>query len=449
MATGRRQFLSSFGRAAITGVTSPLWASLPSQEAMAQSPAGPYKAIVVISLTGGNDSNNMLIPLDTSRYAQYASLRPTLAIPSGACLPLRATPGGGQYGLHPSMPNIASLFNNRRALFVANVGPKDTPSNKAQMLASLNLTPQDMFSHPAGLNQMESASDESLPTSGWGGRIGDLLVSQSGSLPPVINTVSSATFTVGRSVQAIAVRAAVGAAAATSIPSVLTDGVSALASLDSRSPNKLVSQVAALRAQALQQQTLLNQAQLSGVPLSTVFPQTKVGQELYTVANVLKGTRNVIGASRQIFYAQHGPFDTHGTQAVQHNNLLAELDGALGAFMSALSELGLSNQVIVCTLSDFNRTMVENSSQGTDHAWGSHQLILGGGIAGGRILGTYPDLDIGGGMDWTNGSGVWVPTTSVVEMAAGVGAWMGLLPSELQDVFPTLSRFPSGALSLT
>ncbi len=64
--------------------------------------------------------------------------------------------------------------------------------------------------------------------------------------------------------------------------------------------------------------------------------------------------------------------------------------------MDALDDMGMTNSVMICTHSDFNRTMQSNINLGSDHAWGNHQIILGGGIAGGRILGDFPDLELGG-----------------------------------------------------
>ena len=80
---------------------------------------------------------------------------------------------------------------------------------------------------------------------------------------------------------------------------------------------------------------------------------------------------------------------------------------------------------------------------GTDHAWGNHQLVLGGATgSGGQILGTMPDLDLGGTSDLsTQGLGIWIPTTSVTQMAAGIGGWMGLSTSQLATAFPALTQF--------
>ena len=116
--------------------------------------------------------------------------------------------------------------------------------------------------------------------------------------------------------------------------------------------------------------------------------------------------------------------------------------------MAALQEMGLANQVLVCTHSDFNRSITANVSAGSDHAWGNHQIILGGGIRGGRIIGSYPDLDLGGSMD-LNGYDTWIPTLSVSQMAAGIGNWMASFAPQIASVFNDLVNFPGGAISLS
>jgi len=302
-----------------------------------------------------------------------------------------------------------------------------------------------LLPHPAGVNQWESASAEALPSTGWGGRIADLVASQSGTLPPLFDTAGESIFTVGRSVQAISVTGVAGQISM--LPTGIQSAILRIANADGQSHNQIVAAAGTLRVQSMQQQALIAQAQTSGSPLSTVFPTSAFGQAMQAIASVING-RSVIGASRQIFYAQQGLYDTHGSQLGIQNSYLTDLDAGLGAMMLALQEMGLANQVLICTHSDFNRSMLANTSAGSDHAWGNHQLILGGGISGGKIIGTYPDLDLGGSMD-LNGYGTWIPSLSVCQMTGAIGGWMGLSTSQVSAVFPDLSNFSAGAINLT
>ena len=443
----RRNFLGLTGRLGLATATMPLWTSAISRHAFAQSSLSSYKAVVVITLVGGNDGNNMLVPLDGERYSQYARSRPSLALPQGSLLPLSFGSAGANYGLHPSMPNLAKYFNAKEASIVANVGPLSAPATKANLLANPNLMPAALLNHAAGIAQWESASTGLLPSTGWGGRVGDVLAPQSGSLPPVLDAGSASIFTVGNSVQAIAVQADSGPALAVSAS--LNSAILDIANDDANSPNQIVAQAAKLRSRASKEQALLTQAQATGGAFKTIFPAQGFGLVMSTIANVIKG-RAVIGASRQIFYCNQGDYDTHVGQLSAQASNLSELDTALGAFMSAMDELGLRDQVLVCTHSDFNRTMQANTSLGTDHAWGSHQLVLGGLSNGGQVAGTMPDLELGGAHDIaSSGQGIWIPTTSVTQMTGGIGSWMGLTATQLASVFPDLINFGNQVVSLS
>jgi uncharacterized protein (DUF1501 family) len=437
----RRALLKLAARTGMAAASAPLWSHELCLRAFAQN-ASTYKAIVVVTLEGGNDANNMIVPIDNTTYAEYASLRSAVAIPQGQCLPLSGT----NFGFHPSMSNLASLYNAGNALVVANVGPLVQPVTQAQILANSDLLPQELLAHPAGVAQWESASAVATPSTGWGGRMADIMASQSGSLPPLFALGTASIFTVGQFVQGIVMQQG-STTLLTPLPAGINAAILAIAQNDSQAANQLVAQAAQLRVQALNEQTLLAQAQNSGTALTTVFPTTSFGQNMQGIANAING-RSVIGASRQIFYCQIEGFDTHGSQLGMQSSLLSQLDGGIGAFISALLEMGLQNNVMICTHSDFNRTYISNVNAGTDHAWGTHQLVIGGGLKGGRILGTVPVPELGGSAD-LNGYGTWIPTLSVTQMVAGIGSWMGLSASQLATVFPDLPNFSQGALSFS
>ncbi len=439
----RRTFLSRVSKASFAGASAPLWLNLISSQAFAQAGSG-YKAVVLVSLPGGNDGNNMLVPMDGAEYSEYAAIRGVLTIPQGSLNVLQGTTNGKTYGLHPSLVNTAGLYNQKRAAVIANVGPMRAPATKAQILADSTLLPDALLSHPQQLAQWESATTSAAPVTGWGGRMADLFTTQSGSLPALIDAGPSSIFTVGNVVQGIAVQADGGDLVA--LPTGMDAAILAVAQAESQSPNAIISQAAKLRVLSASQQVVLRQAQAAGSGLQTAFPASGFGNVMKTIAQVMGG-RSIVGATRQIFYCTQGGYDTHQSQWPLQAAQLADLDAGLSAFMTALDELGLTDQVLVCTHSDFNRTMQANSTAGTDHAWGNHQMILGGGIQGGRVLGTMPTLELGGSSD-LGGLGTWIPTTSVTQMTAAVGGWMGLNSAQLAGVFPDLANFPTGALAI-
>src|SRR6202042_3105402 len=142
--------------------------------ALAQT-TSDYKALVCIFMFGGNDANNMLVPFDTTGYGNYAAARGALALPQSQLLQLAPQPN---FALHPSMPEMQSLFNSGNAAFLANVGTLLAPTTKAQFQSNHGAQPSNLFSHPdqqlEWQNQMQSAAG----TSGWAGRIADKMNTQ-------------------------------------------------------------------------------------------------------------------------------------------------------------------------------------------------------------------------------------------------------------------------------
>jgi uncharacterized protein (DUF1501 family) len=153
----------------------------------------------------------------------------------------------------------------------------------------------------------------------------------------------------------------------------------------------------------------------------------------------------VLGATRQIFFVSLGGFDTHNDQINRQQTLLTQLSQALSAFHQATVQLGVDGSVTTFTLSDFARTLKPASGGGSDHAWGNHQLILGGAVRGRSTYGTFPTLALGGPDDFTT-EGRWIPTTSTDQYVATLARWFGLSTADLATVVPNLGRFSSSDL---
>ena len=152
-----------------------------------------------------------------------------------------------------------------------------------------------------------------------------------------------------------------------------------------------------------------------------------------------------LGVKRQVFFISMGGHDSHDGQNTAQPDNLSKLANAFLYLDNALSNLGgvdMRGNVTAFTASDFNRTLTSNGD-GTDHAWGGHHFILGGAVKGGDMYGQFPTL----GVDTKTFSNpdmvgsVIIPTTSVDQYAATLGAWFGASTTDLATIFPNLKNF--------
>ncbi len=96
-------------------------------------------------------------------------------------------------------------------------------------------------------------------------------------------------------------------------------------------------------------------------------------------------------------------------------------------------------------MSDFSRTFQPNSNNGSDHAWGSHHMVIGGAVKGGQIYGTYPTLALAGPDD-SGSNGRWVPSTASSQYAATLAQWFGVPAADLPTILPSIGNFSSNNL---
>ncbi len=436
----RRQLLSGLGHTALLSF-------LGKVNVLAQAAPPDYKALVCIFLSGGNDSHNMIVPLNGPNNVAYRAARGSLALPdgNGALIPVQNI-DGVPYGLNPGLQALAPLWSQGALGVVANTGMLVQPVSRPEFLLNAKPVPTNLFSHSDQIQQMQSGVPSASGGTGWGGRAVDQVQGLNGaaSFPSAISIAGPALFCKGSVVQSASLWPGFNLDASgmslwpQSAADARRNGYQQI--LQFNSGLELIQVANHVRQDAI----ALN-AMMSGTSatISTPFPGTSLGQQLQQVAQLIK-LRSSTGMSRQVFFCSLGGFDTHGSQSWQHWDLLRQLSEGLAAFYAATNELGVADRVTSFTLSDFGRTL-QPSGTGTDHGWGSHQLVLGGAVQGGRIHGTFPTLALSGPDD-AGSRGVLIPSTSIDQYGATMAAWLGVPPAQLTSVFPNLANFASPTL---
>jgi len=446
--------------------------SLINSAMAAQGPVSGYKALVCLFLGGGNDANNWIVPTDPEIYNAYAAARGgLLQIPQSALLPM--TVGGNAvrdddglaYGLHPSNTRIQTLFGESKVATILNVGSLVRPTTKTQYNANPAFyRPPQLFSHSDQVTQWQTSIPDQPPTSGWGGRVADIIngvANPSGRISMSVSLGGANTFQVGNVVS----QYQVSTTGAVTLTGALMGGenarVKAMRNIMGLSNVNLQRQAyAGVLDRAIQTGDLLNTSTLDTTNSNfwtTAFPATSIGDQMRMIARLIQA-RGVdkFNMSRQIFFCQIGGFDTHTAQVLSstgtdnvlattgaHYSLLFQVSEAIFAFQRAMEQLGTSDEVTTFTASDFSRTF-PNNSQGSDHGWGGHHIVVGGAVKGGRFRGKLPALAISGPDD--TGTGRWIPTLSVDQHSATLAKWFGVDSSMMSALFPNLSRFSTSDL---
>ncbi len=437
----RRDFLRSSGAAALFAATPGL---AYSQVVGGGGAFDDYRALVCVFLFGGNDSYNMLAPRSDAEYNVYATSRQNLAVPQAGLLAI-TPPGQGavEYGLHPSMSGIQGLFESGSAAFVTNVGPLVEPTTKADFFNTSVTLPPQLFSHNDQQDQWTSLRGTVPSSTGWAGRMADLIRSGVTEQQMATNASLFGTNLMQSADETVAY--VMGPGGPLQFEGFSLDPDSVL--FQQREAFRRIVEAqydtvyergfADVQRRAIDAADTVTAAIDSAPPINAVFPPSQLGTQLNTVARLI-AVRDQLQMKRQVFFVAAGGFDSHDDQNLNQPGLLGDVSDAIAAFYAATAELGVADSVTTFTQSDFARTLTSNGD-GTDHAWGGNQLVVGGAVAGRALYGNYPLLDIGGAEDV--GGGRIIPSTSADQYAATLAKWFGIPDTDLDIVAPSLSNF--------
>lgn len=452
---GRREFLRNTGVAALgaqvvggLGGCSSDTAMNPTTDGDAITIADRERALVFIMLDGGNDSFNMLVPTTAAERAAYERSRSNHALDAAGILGLE----GAGFGLHPSLPKVQSLYGNGELAFLANVGPLVEPVTKEAFLGGSARVPIGLLSHSDQFKHWQTSRPGERINQGWFGAIADVLQPslEDDAVPMGISMAGSNIMQYGR----VSTEYAITAEGSKGLY-VYDDSDPQLRELNRLLRGSFGGLLGATPASAFHRSYLggLRHAQAQheafqqateAIRVNTNFASadgttSPLAAQLKMVARAIKAGP-ALGHRQQTFFLRYIGWDHHDELRRNHARMLGVVDDALAAFQTALRELGIDDQVVTFTGSDFGRTLTSNGN-GTDHGWGGNTLVMGAPVAGGRIYGEYPALTLGSENPLDVGGGVLIPTTATDSLYAELALWFGVAKGDLHKLFPNIERF--------
>ncbi len=331
---------------------------------MASQNGNGRKALVVVQLSGGNDTLNTVVPYNDGHYQDY---RRTVRLDLDQLHPI-----SDDLAFNPSMGPIKSLWDNGKVAVVNGIG-----------------YPNPNRSHFRSMDIWHTALPEDIGTEGWLGRATKELD------PAGENVLTAVNF--GRGLpRALGVRgvpvASVGNLETYGLFPDVEDEVMRKYALEAfakmygggQGRDAVMDFLGQTGTDALKGADILRTAP-EQYESTIEYAQNPIAQSLRSVAQVLfadLGTR--------IFYTQHGSFDTHSGEIVSHKKLWDDVAGGIGDFYADLEECGRQDDVAILVFSEFGRRIKDNGS-GTDHGSGGTAFIIGGEVNGG-LYGEYPSL---------------------------------------------------------
>jgi uncharacterized protein (DUF1501 family) len=344
---------------------------------LAQAQGARSRNLVVLYLSGGNDSLSMLIPYNDPFYY---SRRPILAVPAGRVLQVGADQSRVALGLHPRLTGLKQIFEQGRLALIQRTG-----------------YPNQSRSHFYGTDIWSTADPASAIGSGWLGRYLD-------TLPAPVDPLAGWNTT--RDLPHVLQSSHVAVAAIPNVAgySFASPNSGAEAAAERNAAIRINSHVPIDRpelafvygsAQAALA-TLDRVATVVSYTGTVAYPNSGLGQALKAAAGAMAR-----GIGTKVFYLTTSGFDTHSSQNTNAANgtyytLMATLNDALFAFYTDLRNQGLLDDTLLVTFSEFGRRITENGSLGTDHGAASVMLAVGGRVNGG-LYGTAPVLNLDAG----------------------------------------------------
>mgnify|MGYP000613262263 CR=1 FL=1 len=427
--------------------TPPSGGTVPLPTTLSVTPAN--KSLVFVMLDGGQDSFNMLIPNSAADYNEYQAVRKGLAIPKNELLPLNGFTDarGKSFGLHPSAPELKTLFDQEKLAFVANIGPMTERLDRAKFLAGSASLPVGLMSHSDQFKHWQTSNPGKRVNRGWFGDFADVIQPSKAD-----NKISMNISLAGSNIMqngkesteyAVTKKGSVGLTISSNDPAApdaqlrnaLKAGFESMLSNNYANAPFQDRFLSTVRSAQAQHQVFTDS--ISNIIINSNFSEHELSQQLKMVAKTI-AARHRLGMNQQTFFVRYIGWDHHDELLVNHKRMLAVLSKALGEFQAALANLGLEDEVVTFSGSDFGRTLTSNGN-GSDHGWGGNTIVMGTPVKGGKVYGEFPSLALKSNLD--AGDGIMIPTTSTDQLYAELAMWFGVDKLALPLLFPNISNF--------
>lgn len=429
------------------GAVAPLAVPLQAMGAAVSNPTD-YKALVCIYLAGGNDHWNTLTPLDPDSYKNYAKYRGDLATDSAKLLELKPITDqkGRRAGLHPKLPFLKKLWDEKNLAIIPAIGPMNEPITRAEIANGTKIKPAAVGSHNDGESQWHTLGLEGSRY-GWGGRLMDLLKSSNSS--SLFSSVAAGLYSPWGSGQTTQQFQISGSGIAVNLAGIegaslyqSTSAPAELRKLYTSASSNLLEAAYLDVAQRVTKGSDIAKKAFANTSSFTAYPNRKafLGNALQSIARLID-QRDLLQAKRQIFYVDLRGFDLHSGLLQLHPELLGELNDALAHFFGLLKEKSLSDKVVTFTTTEFGRKIIANGD-GTDHAWSGTAFVMGDAVNGGDYYGKLPVVDVNGPDFFADPTDkVDIPQYAVEQYGATLAKWFGVSNTDLSVLFPRLKRF--------
>lgn len=355
ISTTRRGFIAGVGAVGALGATH---AWMPRLAFGQGGDSG--KTLVQLFIRGGQDGLSVVVP---HQEDQYYALRPSIAVPAGATLPLTDA-----FGLHPAMARFKELYDAGHLVLVPAAGSPDPSRSHFDAMDFMERGTPGSKTEPDGwlARHLEALGTSTNPLRAVG--IGTML-------PATLRGYDSAIAMQGLERFAITPRGF--------DPAVIEATLAGI--YDSADPDLVEYQ----SQQTLASLETIQDAGLGGSPRPERYGSSEAGSGLWEVAQLINADVGLEAAC-----VDFGGWDLHeslGThQAGRMYDQVVDLDAAVGAFFDDISARG--DSVTLVMMSEFGRRVAENASGGTDHGHGGVMAVLGVGLAGG-VYGEWPGLE--------------------------------------------------------